>query len=247
MEALRRVETSFQVCSHVLPSASSFRSTHKVIIFLLGTWKVTINWWKEFSLFLFDSLTGAVPCCLVQFFLFVCLRDSLRSGTFAQVSLLCHPSFRCKVGVKDFICTRWQRLSAVKYRRLGRSIGPFVTITNNIITELNITLQRHHTLESDFSLTIDDKFHSCSLLCEIHRVGEPSQTSLISHPVPPLPPPPPKVCVVVGGLLVSPSGTLGRYDDLLSMVTTSTQTLTFRKHTKPSKSPCTQVSELEAL
>ena len=106
------------------------------------------------------------------------------------MSLLCQPSFRCKVGVKDFICTRWQRLSAVKYRRPGRSIGPFVTITNNIITELNITLQNHHTLESDFSLTIDDKFHSCSLLLEIHRVGEPSLTSLISHRVPPPSPPP---------------------------------------------------------
>ena len=84
------------------------------------------------------------------------------------------------------MCTWWQRLSDVKYRHPGRRAGQFVTLIDNIITELDITSHYHYTLERDFSWTVDDNFHNGSLL-EIHSVGEPK--SLISHFPPPLPTP----------------------------------------------------------
>ena len=83
---------AFQVCSHVLPSASSFAPRTKSLYSCLAPGKSQSIGGKSSVCFYLILLTGAVPCCLVQFFLFVCLRDSLRSGTFAQVSLLCHPS-----------------------------------------------------------------------------------------------------------------------------------------------------------
>ena len=98
-----------------------------------------------------------------------------------HLSWLCQLSFRCKVGAKDIICTCWQRLSDVIYRHLGRRAGPFVTIVDNIITELDITLRYHYTLERDFSLTVDDTFNEYSLFLEIHRARKSSLTALISH------------------------------------------------------------------
>ena len=56
-----------------------------------------------------------------------------------------------------------------------------MTIIDNVVTELDITVHYHCTHERDFSLTVDDKFHSFSVSLEIHRVGEPSLTSPISH------------------------------------------------------------------
>ena len=44
--------------------------------------------------------------------------------------------------------------------KMATVAGPFVIVMDNIITELDITLQCHHTLERDFSSTVDDKFHS---------------------------------------------------------------------------------------
>ena len=75
-------------------------------------------------------------------------------------------------------------------------------IIDNIITELDIASHYHSILGRDFSLTIDYQFHIHVLFLEIHRVGEPSLTSLIptpplssssplSSPSPPPPPPPP--------------------------------------------------------
>ena len=70
----------------------------------------------------------------------------------------------------------------------------FVTAIDNSITETDIVVNYHYTLERDFSLTVDDTFHDHSLLFEIHRVGDSSMTALTSPTysvLPPTPPPPP--------------------------------------------------------
>ena len=66
--------------------------------------------------------------------------------------LVCRAIFLCsvKVGASDFVCTWWQRLSDVTYLHLGRSAEPFVTVIDNIIEELDITLHYCYTLERCF-------------------------------------------------------------------------------------------------
>ena len=103
VEALRRVATILQVCSHVLPSASRLHNTLNVLFVFTSHLERHIQVEERVLYFLRLVQFRVVLFCPICLF-FDCLRDYPRSGKFAQFSLLCQASFRC-VGVKDFICT----------------------------------------------------------------------------------------------------------------------------------------------
>ena len=69
VEVFRRVATILQVCSHVLPSTSSFRHTLNVFFFLLRTWNATFKLRKSCVCLFFH--VSSVQCCLVVQFLFL--------------------------------------------------------------------------------------------------------------------------------------------------------------------------------
>ena len=98
-------------------------------------------------------------------------------GKLAHLSLLCQPFFEVQGWCEGF---PWHLMATVVLRD-GRRAGPFVTIIDTTITELDTAT--NHTFERDFSFTSYDKFLSYSLLLDIHRVGEPSLTSLIPLPL----------------------------------------------------------------
>ena len=128
VDALRRVATILHVCSYVLPSVYMFKVIFPSHLERHIHVEERVFFWKKKERCSSSPFALAVPSWFV-----------------VQFSLLCQ--LRGKVGASDFICTWWQRLSDVTYLHLGRNAEPFVTVIDNIIAELDITLHYRYTLE----------------------------------------------------------------------------------------------------